>query len=493
MLWRASGQSEQRGRGIRMGRVLVGAVLASLCLGGRGCGGTPVPGVEPVYRTLRTVYAPLSQHTDQEIVDALADHPGAFVRVETENLRPIGHPDVSAADCQAYPGSQGCRFASIRSLAAEQGVAVERLCTGFRNDLYRKYPAWPVESFAGVPFDPDWVLRLPGDVYETWAARWRNGISYSSILDAAWVESLEDPCCHDGVPGSCGGDDRCVARYGSGNDVLQTFITNSVGMDMRSLGYLNWARERFLAQLDDVGADCALLGVKTGFWAFYEGPPSSNECAIPGSGQWIGPVATYDPCARSAQPLAPTPYAPGEYEAWMNEFLRSALLALQRRGLDGGRVILAERPPGRQNERWYWMTPDVMSLVQLAGEWLGDIDAFHTPPSPGLSVWLLPPPEHGLAPHLDVTISVEVRGNATGPIDYHVWCDCNQTTLDLELALDRCGAEPGAYHAVLGSEETRLVLPDACDYPEVGTYVPKVLAVREGVTREDRISVNVDP
>jgi hypothetical protein len=91
-----------------------------------------------------------------------------------------------------------------------------------------------------------------------------------------------------------------------------------------------------------------------------------------------------------------------------------------------------------------------------------------------------------------VDVSVDVRGNAKGDFDLHVWCDCTSKSTDLAQLQVACGTDPGGYHELLAQSVEPLILGAACDYPDPGTYVLKSLVLRDGVADEDRIAINAD-
>lgn len=473
--------------------MLAAAVLAAATAGllaARCPPASPLPRVEPGYRETPMVFVDLAEQDDAAIVAALAAYPDVLFGFDTENLRPIGHPHTSAADCGANPGSLGCRIASIRALAAAQGVDAARLCMSFRFDVYRKWPGWDVDTIDGVPFDPDWVVRIPGDEHEADVAQFRGGLEYRTDLDGAWVESLEDACCHDAVAGNCTASDRCALRYGIGDDVRQTFRVANVAVDLRSPEVRSWSAGRLIAQLDDIGADCTTLGIKTGRWQWTDGTPNAERCFVPGSHQWFGPVQPFDPCAGPTQPLSMTPYGPGDWEAAMNDALLRIAMRLHREGREGVRIVTVEKPNSLP-AKWAWMTDSVSSLAYLEGELGRSLYPFGRPP-PATSALLWPPPQGGLAPLLGVDLGVEAGGGTQGAIDYHVWCDCTSKAEDPAVAKAHCGAEPGAYYEVLGTAQRAISLPDACDYPDAGKHYPKAIVVRGGDADEDRIALDVD-
>jgi hypothetical protein len=464
------------------------ALFAAAALCGARCGKDPLPEVPAVYREVRMAFADRFVHTDAEIVAALAAYPDDFFGFDTENLRPLGHPDTSAADCDAHPQSVGCRIASVHALAEQQGVDAGRMCMSFRFDVWRKWPGWELETIEGVPFDPDWVLRIPGDQHERDAQQFRGGIQYRADIDRAWVESLEDACCHDGVPSNCTADDRCALRYGSGNDVNQTFRVADVALDLRRPELREWWTARLMAQFDDVGADCATVGLKTGRWQYWD-QPSGDRCHVPGSQQWFGPVRPWDPCAANGQPLSATPYAPGEYEYAVNETLFRMLTRIHNERRRHLRLITVERPGNMP--MWSWIESRVASIAYLAGQYGRTDRPFGTPP-PATSALLYPPPQGGLVPVEGVDVSVEAGGSTTGPIDYHVWCNCPYDFEDVLTGQYYCGTGPALYHQILGTTQTKVSIPDACSYHLPGTYYPKVIVVRGGDADEDRIALNAD-
>jgi hypothetical protein len=430
-------------------------------------------------------------YTDQQIVDIADLFPDVYIMTQIADLIPIGHPIVSNADCVANPDSVGCRIIAVRALAASQNVMMDKLCITDRSDLVRKLDGWELDVIEGVPFDEDWLLEVPGPELALQWGRWRNGIFFQNWIDVGWVHDHEAPCCHDGLSNACGPAQQCVAQYGWGDDVAQHFVHTAVGADLRNDAYQQWSAERLIALIADTGADCVIVGNKPGWWTHYGGPDSGDECWQPGADQWQGPTKTFDPCARIGGLFSPTPYGPGEYEDALNDYFRKVFAELDAAGLPDFPVITIERPSAL-NTPWSWIEPDVSANPHLVGEFR-NFDPFPDPnPPPTLTVYLLPPPPHGTAPH-DVDLGADVRGSAQGPIDYHFWCDCVDSTGDLTAALAACGSDPDQYHAVLATNDDPLLLVDACRYGSAGTYIPKVLVEREGVADEDRIALNVEP
>jgi hypothetical protein len=450
--------------------------------------------VTPEFRTVSVINSPFRTYSNQEVVDMAALYPDAFIITDVKSGRPIGHPDFSTDDCVNNPDSQGCRIATIRELAAAQAVTVDKLCMSFRSDVYRKLPdPYDVDTIDGVAFDTDWLMRVPGDEYETDLAKWRNGVVHpNNVIDPSWVDSLEDECCNDAILGNCTQDDQCLARYGAGDDVSQQFKVSYLVADLRNQDYVQWTAERFVAKLEDVGADCAFLGYKPGWFIFYDGPDSEDECYQPDGYAWAGPTKTFDPCARIGGPMSPTQYGPGEYEAAMNNALFRLSIHPYSMGYmpEDLQLVIAERPDSLDT-RWWWMGTYNLMSAYLAGEYWTTIYP-SGPPPPSVSVYLTPPPTGGLAPVLDVDLTADVRGSATGPIDYYFWCNCLNTTQDIATAQANCGTTPGEYYEVLDSTQDPITISGACSYPEVGTYYPKVLVLRESAAREDRIALNVD-
>jgi hypothetical protein len=450
--------------------------------------------VTPEFRTVSQIFN-IAAYSNQEVVDMAALYPDAFIITNGKHGYPIGHPDNSADDCVANPNSQGCRHAVIRELAAAQGVTVDKLCMSYRSDVYRKLPdPYDVDTIGGVAFDTDWLMRVPGDEYETDLAKWRNGIlPLPATIDQAWIESLEDACCHDAILGNCTQDDQCMARYGSGDDVLQQFKVVRLVADLRNQDYVQWSAERFVAKLEDTRADCAKVGYKPGWWIHYDGPDSGDECYQPDGNAWVGPTKTFDPCARVGGPMSRTQYGPGEYEAAMNNALFRLSIHPYSLGYtpDDLQIVIVERPDSL-DIRWWWMGTYNLLSAYLAGEYWTTIRPYPGPSTPSVVVYLTPPPTGGLAPVLDVDLTADVRGSATGPIDYYFWCDCLDNTKDVATAQANCGTTPGEYYEVLGSTQDPMTIAGACSYPDVGTYYPKVLVLREGSAREDRIALNAD-
>jgi hypothetical protein len=465
-------------------------VIAAALTAAPRCG-SGAPRVDPSFRELPMVYLQLDKHDDVEGAEAVIAYPDDYFRFETDNLLPVGHPDVSAADCVATPDSNGCRIAAIRALTALQGVAADQMCMSARFDLVRKLPGWEMEEFNGVPFDPAWLIRIDGPTAEADAARFRGGLEYRSDFDGPWLESLEHACCHDGIAGNCGPADQCARRYGSGNDIDQTYKVSAVVADVRNADYRQWVVSRVLARFDDSGADCITLGIKTGRFQYYDGPDNGDRCHQPGSNQWIGPVQPWDPCASTGQPLSANPYGPGEFEAAFDATLDLLLARIQLEGRTSMRVITIEKPNGLP-EKWTWLDPPAAGSGYLVGDLRGTIYPFGKPP-PSTRALLWPPPLGGVLPVEDVDLGVEISGGTEGPIDVYAWCDCVRNTEDPAEAQAECGTDPGQYYEVLGTEQEAILFPAACDYTAAGTYHPKTIVVRGGDADEDRIALFVDP
>ena len=343
----------------------------------------------------------------------------------------------------------------------------------------------------GVPFDPDWLVRIPGDAFEAHVAEhYRGGIGYSSDqIDGPWADSLEDACCHNAVSGDCTAQDQCLVRYGRSDDVTQVLSTVTLAGDLRIPAYRDWTAKRLLARVADAEADCVTLSYKPGWWSHYDGPATGHECFREGDNNWAGSTQTWDPCAQHSSPVLPTPYGPLEYEVALNALLDEIFEEMEAQGQTVP-IITTERPT-HGPDAWGWMYAKHVRNPILLGEMATHLQPY-IPPSTGLAVYFTPPPGHGVAPWLGVDVTVDVRGNASGPMDVHLWCDCNVTGTDVSATQAACGTGSGDYHAFLGATSEPLTVAGACDYPTVGTYVPKVIVEREGLLREDRIAVNVD-
>ncbi|UCE86912.1 MAG: hypothetical protein JSU66_04040 [Deltaproteobacteria bacterium] len=438
----------------------------------------------------QTVINAFKIYSDSQIVDVFRDFPTFYVQPQVADGFPIGHPALSNLDCVANPTSQGCRARDVLALAASQGVTPGTLCVSFRPYAYIKRVDSAVDTIDGVPFDRQWLMRVPGDVFESYLARWPNGIFYPSHIDGAWVEQDESACCHDGIGQNCTSADLCVGRYGRGNDVEQRFETTFALVDLRIPELRAWMAGKVVAKMADTTSSCAAVAYKPAWLEFYDGPNIGRECWEEGGNAVQGPTRAYDPCASIGGTLSRTPYGPQEYQDALNAFFAELFVRLDEAGVAAPSVVTVERPwPAGGNGSW--MDEAVRSSPQLAGEIKNDITPFLPPPPPSVSVYLNPPPTGGKAPLLDVHLVLDARGSAKGPIDYHVWCDCPDGTSDVAAAQASCGTAPGAYHSVFGTELTTVVLANACDYEAAGLYVPKVIAVREGATDEDRIALDV--
>ena len=262
--------------------------------------------------------------------------------------------------------------------------------------------------------------------------------------------------------------------------------------DLRIPAYREWTAGRLLARVADAEADCATVHYKPGFWTYYDGPPppSYYECYRPGDYNYAGSTRPYDPCARSSSPIFPNQYGPGEYEAGLNALFDEIFAQMQAKS-QSFPIITAERP-AHDLTVWGWMNPVHVQNPNILGELANHFRPFIEPPGPSVVAYFTPPPGHGEAPYLDADITVDVRGSAVGPMDIHLWCDCNLNGFDVTTTQASCGTTPGEYYEFLGLTSEPLVVTDACDYPTLGTYVPKVIVEREGVASEDRIAVNVD-
>ncbi len=442
------------------------------------------------FRQALTILNSYFFYTDQQIVDIMAMYPPAYIMPNNISIRPVGHPDYSAADCVATPNSLGCRAKDIRALAASQGVNGNKICIAFRPDVHSKLPGYLLDEIDGVNFDPDWLIRVPGDEFEERLfGDYRNGLLYTPNTDASWANSLEPACCHNGVAGDCTAQDECLLRYGWGDDANQQLWTVTLLGDLRIPEYRQWTAGRLLARVADAEADCALLGYKPGWWTYYDGPTTAWECDRDGDFSFAGSSHAYDPCARESSPSFPNPYGPGEFASSMNALFDEIFAQMDAKGQHF--PILTTERPSHDFDAWGWMANRHVQNSLIKGEMHNPIQPF-VPPVPGLAVYLTPPPEDGVAPHLDVDLTVDVRGNASGPMDVYVWCDCTATTTNVANAQSLCGTTPGEYYELLGQTVEPIVGIDACDYPTVGTYVVKVIVEREGLAREDRNAVNVD-
>jgi len=471
-------------------RWIVLAFLAiGLVVGGARCQG----GADPtaLHRSLPVIMKPFGAYSDDEVVDMLELEPDVHVLTQVVNLYPVDHPKLSSADCGATPDSIGCRIRNVKQIAVGRGVAADKLCMSFRGDVYRKLPGWPAESYGGIAFDPDWVMRMPGDLYQQDLLPWRGGVEYYGDLDRDWVEGLEDACCHDAVPDNCTASDRCVQRYGTADDVTQVFSVSAVVVDLRHPEYWAWSAAKFVAKLEETGADCSTVSYKPGYYFFYGGEESPALCFAPGSNQFSGPTLDFDPCAGSPRQLSATLYGPGEAETAINWALTALLDGAEKSGRGDAGVLLAPPAPN-EYARWEWLSPAIARDPQLLGDRSGVVHPFGPPP-PTTSVLLLPPPpREAVAPLLDVDLHADARGGTTGPVDFHFWCDCLDDTEDPAVARDRCGTGSGSYYEIPASAQEPVSVPAACDYPVPGTYYPKVIAVRGGKAAEDRIAVDVD-
>lgn len=429
--------------------------------------------------------------SDQQIVDLADQHPDKYLIMRGGPLYPVGHPFLSNADCVATPDSVGCRIASARALAASQSVTMDKLCITARNEIVRKYTGYGLDVINGVPFDNNWLLELPGADLDARMQLWRNDFVFLSYVDYDWVHNHEASCCNDGPTPSCGPADKCVMRYGTGDDVGQQFVHEAHGVDLRHDAYRQWNAERQVALVQDTGADCILITTKPGLWSSYSGPDPGRECWQPTGNAIEGPAKDFDPCAKIGGLLTANPYGAAEYEDASNDYFRKLFAELDAAGLTDVEIMTSDRPPAL-NMAWSWVAPDVAANPHLIGEFRGFNPNPNPDPPPSIVVYLLPPPPDGTPGH-EVDLGGDVRGSATGTIDYHFWCDCAASTKDLAAAQAACGTSPGQYTAVLASNDDPLLVVDACQYSSTGTYIVKVIAEREGVADEDRFALNVDP
>lgn len=431
--------------------------------------------------------------TDQQVVTIADDNPTVYILTDVKDVLPVGHPLISTDDCVANPTSQGCRIQNVHALAQAQSVTADKLCMSDRVDLYFQRDDVPPEVIGGLPFDPNWLLRMPAADIEAAYDRWPGGITYRLGMDVAWVQANEPACCNDGTPGNCQPTDQCLVPYGLGNDVTQVFKVTGVGADLRNAAYRAWSADRLVEKAYDTDADCVVIGFKPGWWMAINNANGNDECNVTGSPSWVGPTPTFDPCAAEGGILANTPYAVGEYQNGQNDALREIFAALDSSGLTTFDIVMIEKPRSR-GANWSWMDNDVRNNPHMVGEWTGSI----SPTFPGggsggsgsVAVYLTPPPFPGAAPFV-TDLDADVRGSATGPIDYHLWCDCASSSADVATAQTACGTAPGNYHFVSASNNTHHIEPAACSYTSNGSYTVKALVVRDTLTDEDRITLDV--
>ena len=424
------------------------------------------------------------EYTDDEIVEILALEPGVYVQPWVRDGFPIGHPLVSAGDCAANPESQGCRTLRVKALAESRGVDADRFCVSFRPYAYVKREGFAVDTVGGATFDADWLVRVPGDAFESDLSRWPNGLLYASDVDAEWFEANEDACCHDGVDGTCGAKDRCIARYGRSDDVARTFTVTFAVVDLRQPFVRRWMMKKLFAKFDDTASDCVVIGAKPGWFSQPRTPQGASQCPPVAS----RPPGEFDPCAWTSALLSRPPYERNEYEAILNEYFESVFDRLDRRRQRGADVLVLDTPY-TEDGIWSWMDAENRARSDLVGE-LDYVSPLRPPPPPDFRVYLARPPLGAQVPILDVPLPIEVRGSAAGPIDYYAWCDCDDATTDVAAAQARCGTAPGTYYERLGQSFERTVFFSACDYTEPGISFAKVIARRDGVAGEDRIAVD---
>ena len=94
-------------------------------------------------------------------------------------------------------------------------------------------------------------------------------------------------------------------------------------------------------------------------------------------------------------------------------------------------------------------------------------------------------PPSGEAP-LDTTLIATAGGTATGSINYTFWKDCNNGIKDVAQATQVCGNPDAKYDGTNANPQS-----DPADYPDVGSYVAKVIIERGSFSAEARTSVNV--
>lgn len=98
-------------------------------------------------------------------------------------------------------------------------------------------------------------------------------------------------------------------------------------------------------------------------------------------------------------------------------------------------------------------------------------------PAPTLSVTLSASPATGRAP-LTSTVTAIVSGTATGSVNYTFYCNRNDTGTNITTPNDSL---------YTGAETIRSA---TCTYSGAGTFTPKVIVTRGGLTREARTSVS---
>jgi hypothetical protein len=230
-------------------------------------------------------------------------------------------------------------------------------------------------------FRSDWLLRTP-------AATW-NGIVHKYYGDADF--------CNDRSHEWEGAQRRaiCSANSEAGKVVLYAQLdpekgrlssVSGVALDLRIPEAREWNARRLLSHLKSLGIDpgesaCVVVGYKPGIWSRYDGPGAGRHCPADEANSWSGFLTPRN--ARSCpapRPLVPTPYGPGEFEAAMNEQMRSvfrlldqpAPAAMQRGGSGsasyaGVRFVFTERPDTRGQLWWIWRD-DVRQSPRVLGE-----------------------------------------------------------------------------------------------------------------------------
>jgi PKD repeat protein len=102
--------------------------------------------------------------------------------------------------------------------------------------------------------------------------------------------------------------------------------------------------------------------------------------------------------------------------------------------------------------------------------------------TPTLSAQLTASPNQGTSPLSGVDLRASVSGTASGPITYTFYCDRPDSGTDIR---------PGHAARFVNTQLNPQIAVDACSYPNVGTYTPKVIVERGNQVDEDRTTVTV--
>jgi hypothetical protein len=102
-------------------------------------------------------------------------------------------------------------------------------------------------------------------------------------------------------------------------------------------------------------------------------------------------------------------------------------------------------------------------------------------PAPALNVSLSPSTSNGTAPLNGVTLAAAVSGSAAGTINYTFYCDRADTGTNITTPSD------GKFDGITTNPKTF----GPCNYPNPGTYRPKVIAERGGLAAQAQATITV--